>query len=211
MVQSSSVPISIMTKISMMDNLTWTTELSAFYPLSIFIRVVSFHASFVTVSWNIFTEHFKTSLVGGSDKTGSEDSGHLRYTQFNPCRVNMLTLSPGSHTSKTGLASNLFKLIDVIVPSHNLFQDVNSRTPSIRFGTAYVLFSDYLGHRSLISPFSGTSSPTFSTTFLTPLLTPVMVLRHWSRTTSSKASKIPSRLIFAEDCEELFHYIYSLY
>ncbi|KAK7692156.1 hypothetical protein QCA50_003775 [Cerrena zonata] len=62
---------------------------------------------FVTVSWNIFTEHFKTSLVGGSDNTGSEDSGHLRVTYH-----------------------------------HNLFQDVNSRTPSIRFGTAH-LFSNF--------------------------------------------------------------------
>lgn len=62
---------------------------------------------FVTVSWNIFTEHFKTSLVGGSDNTGDEDSGHLRVTYH-----------------------------------HNLFQNVNSRTPSLRFGTAHI-FSNY--------------------------------------------------------------------
>ncbi|KIJ51629.1 polysaccharide lyase family 1 protein [Sphaerobolus stellatus SS14] len=58
---------------------------------------------FVTVSWNIFQQHFKTSLVGGSDNTGSEDSGHLRVTYH-----------------------------------HNHFLDVNSRTPSLRFGTAHI-------------------------------------------------------------------------
>ncbi|KAI0074407.1 pectin lyase-like protein [Panus rudis PR-1116 ss-1] len=62
---------------------------------------------FVTVSWNIFQEHFKTSLVGGSDNTGDEDSGHLRVTYH-----------------------------------HNIFQNVNSRTPSIRFGTLHA-FSNY--------------------------------------------------------------------
>ncbi|KAJ3491907.1 hypothetical protein NLI96_g347 [Meripilus lineatus] len=61
---------------------------------------------FVTVSWNVFTEHYKTSLVGGSDKTGSEDSGHL---------------------------------------SHNVFSNVNSRTPSIRFGTAHI-YSNYFNN-----------------------------------------------------------------
>ena len=37
-------------------------------------------ADFVTVSWNIFHDHFKNSLVGNSENTGDEDSGHLRVT-----------------------------------------------------------------------------------------------------------------------------------
>lgn len=49
--------------------------------------IISLHwlslvCSFVTVSWNVFTEHFKTSLVGGSDNTGDEDSGHLRWVKL---------------------------------------------------------------------------------------------------------------------------------
>ncbi|KAI0784679.1 pectin lyase-like protein [Abortiporus biennis] len=63
---------------------------------------------FVTVSWNVFTEHFKTSLVGGSDNTGDEDSGHLRVTYH-----------------------------------HNLFSNVNSRTPSLRFGTAHIFSNSF--------------------------------------------------------------------
>ena len=37
-------------------------------------------ADFITVSWNIFHDHFKNSLVGNSENTGDEDSGHLRVT-----------------------------------------------------------------------------------------------------------------------------------
>ena len=37
-------------------------------------------ADFITVSWNIFHDHFKNSLVGNSEDTGDEDSGHLRVT-----------------------------------------------------------------------------------------------------------------------------------
>ncbi|KAJ7258907.1 pectin lyase-like protein [Mycena rebaudengoi] len=59
--------------------------------------------SFVTVSWNVFQQHFKCSLVGGSDNTGDEDSGHLRVTYH-----------------------------------HNHFLEINSRTPSLRFGTAHI-------------------------------------------------------------------------
>ncbi|KAJ7137554.1 pectin lyase-like protein [Mycena crocata] len=50
-----------------------------------------------------FHQHFKCSLVGGSDNTGDEDSGHLRVTYH-----------------------------------HNHFLEINSRTPSLRFGTAHI-------------------------------------------------------------------------
>ena len=41
---------------------------------------VTHGADFITVSWNIFHDHFKNSLVGNSENTGDEDSGHLRIT-----------------------------------------------------------------------------------------------------------------------------------
>ena len=37
-------------------------------------------ADFITVSWNVFHDHFKNSLVGNSENTGDEDTGHLRVT-----------------------------------------------------------------------------------------------------------------------------------
>ncbi|OIJ68581.1 pectate lyase family protein [Streptomyces mangrovisoli] len=61
------------------------------------------HASdYVTVSWNVFKDHWKGSLVGHSDSNASEDTGHLRVTYH-----------------------------------HNWFSDVNSRIPSLRFGTGH--------------------------------------------------------------------------
>ncbi|MEV4446728.1 pectate lyase family protein [Streptomyces mirabilis] len=56
----------------------------------------------VTVSWNIFKDHYKGSLVGHSDNNASEDTGHLRVTYH-----------------------------------HNWFDNVNSRIPSLRFGTGH--------------------------------------------------------------------------
>jgi pectate lyase len=37
-------------------------------------------ADYITVSWNVVRDHWKTSLVGHSDDNGSEDRGHLRIT-----------------------------------------------------------------------------------------------------------------------------------
>ncbi|WP_217280400.1 pectate lyase family protein [Kibdelosporangium persicum] len=37
-------------------------------------------ADYITVSWNIVRNHWKTSLVGHSDGNGGEDRGHLRVT-----------------------------------------------------------------------------------------------------------------------------------
>ncbi|GAB2907557.1 pectate lyase family protein [Streptomyces mayteni] len=53
----------------------------------------------VTISWNVFTEHDKTMLIGNGDGAGADDRGRLRVTLH-----------------------------------HNLFHNVNSRTPRVRFG-----------------------------------------------------------------------------
>ncbi|PSL43500.1 pectate lyase [Saccharothrix carnea] len=37
-------------------------------------------ADYITVSWNVIRNHWKTSLVGHSDGNGGEDRGHLRVT-----------------------------------------------------------------------------------------------------------------------------------
>ncbi|MYV49812.1 polysaccharide lyase family 1 protein [Streptomyces sp. SID2888] len=63
---------------------------------------VSHGSDYVTVSWNVFKDHYKGSLVGHSDNNASEDTGHLRVTYH-----------------------------------HNYFNNVNSRIPSLRFGTGH--------------------------------------------------------------------------
>jgi pectate lyase len=59
-------------------------------------------SDYVTVSWNVFKDHYKGSLVGHSDSNASEDTGHLHVTYH-----------------------------------HNYFNNVNSRIPSLRFGTGH--------------------------------------------------------------------------
>lgn len=96
------------------------------------------HASdHVTVSWNVFKDHYKGSLVGHSDNNAAEDTGHLRVTYH-----------------------------------HNWFDHVNSRTPSLRFGT-------------------GTSTTTTSSAPRRPC-TPAWARRCSSRTTSSATPRSPS-------------------
>lgn len=65
-------------------------------------------ADWITVSNTYFHDHWKASLVGNSDSTGDEDSGHLHVTYAN-----------------------------------NHWYNVNSRTPSLRFGTGHVINSYY--------------------------------------------------------------------
>ncbi|CAE6542017.1 unnamed protein product [Rhizoctonia solani] len=69
---------------------------------------VSHGSDFITASWNVFTNHYKTSLVGHSDKNSAEDTGHLRVTYH-----------------------------------HNYFLNVNSRLPSLRFGTGHIYNNYY--------------------------------------------------------------------
>ncbi|KAL7414620.1 pectin lyase-like protein [Mrakia frigida] len=66
-------------------------------------------SDYITVSWNYFHDHFKTSLVGHSESASAkaEDTGHLRVTYH-----------------------------------HNRFENVNSRLPSVRFGTLHA-YSNY--------------------------------------------------------------------
>ncbi|KAF8695638.1 hypothetical protein RHS03_08043, partial [Rhizoctonia solani] len=84
---------------------------------------VSHGSDFVTASWNVFTNHFKTSLVGHSDKNSAEDSGHLR--------------------ERYAFINSVKKLTPVIVNSHNYFLNVNSRLPSLRFGTGHIYNNYY--------------------------------------------------------------------
>ncbi|MFI5915931.1 polysaccharide lyase family 1 protein [Dactylosporangium sp. NPDC051541] len=49
---------------------------------------------YVTVSWNIIRDHWKTSLVGHSDGNASEDTGHLRVTYHHNWFDNTFERSP---------------------------------------------------------------------------------------------------------------------
>jgi pectate lyase len=51
-------------------------------------------ADYITVSWNVIRNHWKTSLVGHSDSNASEDRGHLRVTYHHNWFDHTLERSP---------------------------------------------------------------------------------------------------------------------
>ncbi|HEY7417414.1 MAG TPA: hypothetical protein VH593_19680 [Ktedonobacteraceae bacterium] len=55
---------------------------------------------FITVSWNKFHDHFKTSLIGHSDSNGAEDIGHFHVTYhhnwFSNCNSRMPSIRFGT-------------------------------------------------------------------------------------------------------------------
>jgi pectate lyase len=55
---------------------------------------------YITVSWNKFHDHYKTSLIGHSDSNGSEDTGHFHVTYhhnwFNNCNSRMPSIRFGT-------------------------------------------------------------------------------------------------------------------
>lgn len=65
-------------------------------------------SDFITISWNVFRDHYKVQLFGGSDDNGAVDRGRLRVTIH-----------------------------------HNRYTNVNSRNPSLRFGTAHIFNNIY--------------------------------------------------------------------
>ncbi|RSL69971.1 hypothetical protein CEP54_001949 [Fusarium duplospermum] len=65
-------------------------------------------SDFITISWTKFSDHWKASLIGHSDNSGSDDTGKLHVTYH-----------------------------------HNYWSNINSRAPSVRFGTAHIYSSCY--------------------------------------------------------------------
>ncbi|OBT58813.1 hypothetical protein VE04_01367 [Pseudogymnoascus sp. 24MN13] len=67
------------------------------------------HASdFITVSWNYFHDHWKSSLVGNSDAYGDEDSGHLRVTYHHNHWNNMGTRGNAGRFGHQHLYNNFY-------------------------------------------------------------------------------------------------------
>ena len=65
-------------------------------------------SDFITISWTKFSDHWKGSLIGHSDKNAAQDTGKLHITYH-----------------------------------HNSWTNVNSRLPSLRFGTGHVYNSHF--------------------------------------------------------------------
>ncbi|KAJ6501341.1 polysaccharide lyase family 1 protein [Mycena vulgaris] len=68
------------------------------------------HASdFITVSWNFFHDHFKSSLVGGDPENGSEDTGHFHITYHHNYWKNVHTRTPALRFSHAHVYNNYYE------------------------------------------------------------------------------------------------------
>ncbi|KAJ6261509.1 hypothetical protein Dda_4179 [Drechslerella dactyloides] len=68
------------------------------------------HASdYITVSWNYFHDHWKSSLVGNSDSNRAEDLGHLHITYHHNYWRNMGTRGPAGRFGHQHVYNNLYE------------------------------------------------------------------------------------------------------
>ncbi|KAK6333771.1 hypothetical protein TWF730_003954 [Orbilia blumenaviensis] len=68
------------------------------------------HASdYITISWNYFHDHWKSSLVGNSDSNRAEDFGHLRITYHHNYWKNIGTRGPAGRFGHQHIYNNLYE------------------------------------------------------------------------------------------------------
>ena len=80
-------------------------------------------ADFITVSWNIFHDHFKNSLVGNSENTGDEDRGHLRVTYHH----NLFTQVDGRNPSIRFGTGHVYNNYYLDVPDYGVASRQNAQ------------------------------------------------------------------------------------
>lgn len=73
-------------------------------------------ADFITLSWNVFHDHFKNSLVGHSDSNGAEDTGHLRVTYHH----NLFTRVAGRNPSIRFGTGHVYDNYYIDVPDYGI-------------------------------------------------------------------------------------------
>ncbi|CAE6528417.1 unnamed protein product [Rhizoctonia solani] len=56
---------------------------------------ITLGSDYVTVSWNKFHDHYKSSLIGSSEKNGAQDTGHFKITYHHNSWNNVHTRTPG--------------------------------------------------------------------------------------------------------------------
>ncbi|KAF8707815.1 Polysaccharide lyase family 1 protein, partial [Rhizoctonia solani] len=66
-------------------------------------------SDYVTVSWNKFHDHYKSSLIGSSEKNGDEDTGHFKITYHHNSWNNVHTRTPALRFGTVHLYNNLIE------------------------------------------------------------------------------------------------------
>ena len=76
----------------------------------------------VTVSWNRFTDHDKTMLIGGSDGAGATDRNHLKVTIHHNCFANAGQRTPRDRFGQLHVYNNYYEVLNApssgFIPSY---------------------------------------------------------------------------------------------
>ena len=68
-------------------------------------------SDYITVSWNRFHDHYKSSLVGHSDSNGAQDTGHLHVTYAHNWFYNVGSRTPSLRFGTGHVYNNYFENI----------------------------------------------------------------------------------------------------
>jgi pectate lyase len=130
----------------------------------------------VTVSWNVFHDHYKTSLIGHSDNNGSEDKGKLHVTYHHNYFRTVSSRGPSIRFGTLHAYNNLYEnFIDASTGissrmgacsrvENNVFVGVNQPVLTTQSGTG----SDAGGVQLIGNDFGGGAVETSPTCSLTP-------------------------------------------
>jgi pectate lyase len=108
-------------------------------------------SDWITVSWNYFHDHWKSSLVGNSDTLRDVDTGHLHVTyqyvyHSDPLPLYPLPISLPPSSIHAPLSISPANTRPANTPSHNHWRNSGTRGPAGRFGHQHIynnLYEDY--------------------------------------------------------------------
>ncbi|KDN50281.1 hypothetical protein RSAG8_01617, partial [Rhizoctonia solani AG-8 WAC10335] len=70
---------------------------------------ITLGSDYVTVSWNKFHDHYKSSLIGSSEKNGAQDTGHFKITYHHNSWNNVHTRTPALRFGTVHIYNNLIE------------------------------------------------------------------------------------------------------
>jgi pectate lyase len=136
------------------------------------------HASdFITVSWNILHDHWKTSLIGHDDDNASEDTGHLTVTYHHNYWYNLDARLPSIRFGRAHIFNNYYansvngvhsRMGAQVLVENNVFRNVTTpvktTTLSIEDGFAVERGNDFGGGTNNITQIGTWTTPPYAYT-----------------------------------------------
>jgi len=133
-------------------------------------------SDFITISWNKFHDHYKTSLFGHSETNGSQDRGKLRVTFHHNYIYNCESRLPSIRFGTGHIYNNLFENVEsstvnsregaqVLVQNNvfvNVRRSINTNLDSVVQGFAVESGNDFGGRAPEITQRGSFTNPPYS-------------------------------------------------